>query len=342
MDQALKALPSDRPAAVPSTPRASRLTLRVPPLTAARCPQLDELKGLAILLVVIYHAGGVMGWNNYIHGDLGVDIFVILSGVGLTLSAAPVTGIWPFMARRLRRIMPAYWVVLTALLLAHALVFNIHYSATDIILHYLGVHGWFGEIHLGSICDTFWLARLALDEDQLLLLGGALALTLAFAYFFTGRAGSFGLIALRFPGFFVGLLLGRLLRTGHLELTLGPLLGLAGFVLGYLPYTQGIVFHSVPVALTLMGFYVFFFRSLLLKVVPLATTIMAVLGVHSLELYLLHAPLMREFNFYRLQLGVRAPVQANTTQVLAMAVGLALAVVAAIELRRALGRLVRT
>jgi peptidoglycan/LPS O-acetylase OafA/YrhL len=28
-------------------------------------PVLDELKGLAIGLIVLYHAGGVLVWNNY-------------------------------------------------------------------------------------------------------------------------------------------------------------------------------------------------------------------------------------------------------------------------------------
>ncbi|HVZ65815.1 MAG TPA: acyltransferase family protein [Lacunisphaera sp.] len=352
MDQALTSLGRERKLS-PPPPRPGLLTLRVPPLAGTRCPQLDELKGVAIALVVAYHLIGIIGWGNYLHGDLGVDMFVILSGVGLSLSTAPVTGVWPFMSRRLRRIMPAYWVVLTAVLLAHAFLLKVHYSAPDIIIHYLGLHAWFGDVYLGSICDTFWfvsliltlylgyafLARLALDADRLLLLGGSLSLALARYYFLNGRAGSYGLIALRFPGFFVGLLLGRLLRAGHLEFSLGPLLGLAGFVLGYAPYTQGIIFHSVPVALTLIGFYAFSLRGVLLRFLPWLTTALGFLGVHSLEIYLLHAPLIREFNFYRYRLGLGVTAPIDATHILAIGVGLAVTVVAATELRRVLGRL---
>ena len=56
--------------------------------------------------MVIYHAGGVLVWQNLLHGDLGVDIFVILSGVGLALSQRSEPPV-AFMRRRLIRIMPA-------------------------------------------------------------------------------------------------------------------------------------------------------------------------------------------------------------------------------------------
>ena len=89
------------------------LKIELPSSIHGRLPVLDELKGLAILLVVLYHAGGVLVWQNLLHGDLGVDIFVILSGIGLTLSARTATEpTVTFMRRRLVRIMPAYWIAL--------------------------------------------------------------------------------------------------------------------------------------------------------------------------------------------------------------------------------------
>ena len=57
-----------------------------------RIAAIDELKGLAILLVLVYHCGGVLGFPNTLHGEIGVDIFLILSGI--TLAAFPRKPAW--------------------------------------------------------------------------------------------------------------------------------------------------------------------------------------------------------------------------------------------------------
>src|SRR5690349_5960524 len=86
-----------------------------------RQPGLDLLRALAIILVVIYHAG-IMGspLPGRIHrwGWIGVDLFFVLSGylIGGQLLAPLARGerisLRRFFARRALRIMPAYLVVL--------------------------------------------------------------------------------------------------------------------------------------------------------------------------------------------------------------------------------------
>jgi peptidoglycan/LPS O-acetylase OafA/YrhL len=87
-------------------------------------PDLEGLRGIAILLVVLFHARllGVIG------GFIGVDVFFVLSGfliTGLLIREADASGtvnLAAFYARRARRILPAGLVVLGVTLAASVLI----------------------------------------------------------------------------------------------------------------------------------------------------------------------------------------------------------------------------
>jgi len=87
-------------------------------------PDIEGLRGLAVLLVVIFHAGpfGVTG------GFIGVDVFFVISGfliTGLLLRERERHGridIAAFYARRARRLLPAATIVIIVTLLASILV----------------------------------------------------------------------------------------------------------------------------------------------------------------------------------------------------------------------------
>ena len=288
------------------------LKIELPSRISGRSPALDELEGLAILLIVLYHAGGVLVWQNLLHGDLGVDIFIILSGIGLALSTrteAPVA----FMRRRLVRIMSAYWIALTLYWALNSHYLQHHYTPTNIVLHYLGIHAWFGDIYAMSINDSFWFITLIItlylvfcavrslgnDLGRLLFVGGAFSWAFAYAMFTTGQAGSFGHLGLRVPGFFAGLIIGQLLRDGRLTLKLDwPLF--SGLILfAYLPYLQGFIFFSPIAALALMAGFVFLWKRIAPPPAQASTSrVLTFLGNHSLDNFLLHRPLIRGCNYY--------------------------------------------
>lgn len=96
------------------------------PTTGGFRPELEGLRGVAILLVLLCHAG-VVGFDA---GFVGVDLFFVLSGfliTGMLIDERDATGrieVATFYARRARRILPAAAVVVVATLVAASAVFS--------------------------------------------------------------------------------------------------------------------------------------------------------------------------------------------------------------------------
>jgi peptidoglycan/LPS O-acetylase OafA/YrhL len=86
-------------------------------------PDIEGLRAIAILAVVIYHAG-IPGFAG---GFVGVDVFFVLSGfliTGILVRELTQTGtvhLGRFWARRMRRLLPAAFLVLAATGLASAI-----------------------------------------------------------------------------------------------------------------------------------------------------------------------------------------------------------------------------
>src|SRR5471032_960381 len=102
-------------------------TLQLSPALPAgvRLPGIDRLKGFALLLVVLNHASGTLDVTDWTHGEVGVDIFLILSGFTLALNSSTLSA-GEFFRRRFLRIYPAYWAALALFLAGNAWIFADH------------------------------------------------------------------------------------------------------------------------------------------------------------------------------------------------------------------------
>ena len=122
-------------------PTASRPTYRL----------IQILRAMAALMVVAHHASIMLAQRchlaipNWINGASGVDIFFVISGFVMAISSAPLAAAAhparTFLARRLERVVPMYWLVTTVKVLALALVpalgLNALGGARHVVLSYL-------------------------------------------------------------------------------------------------------------------------------------------------------------------------------------------------------------
>ncbi len=126
---------------------------------------IQILRAIAALMVVAHHAT-IMLWQrdgvpvqNWLAGSSGVDIFFVISGFVMTVSSAPLRSVAhparTFLARRLERIVPMYWVVTTAkvvvLLLVPAVALNglgtwQHVLSSYLFVPWLSVEGRFEPV----------------------------------------------------------------------------------------------------------------------------------------------------------------------------------------------------
>ena len=81
----------------------------------------SSLMGVAMLSVFLFHSMG--NWMPKVvldiaaNGSIGVDVFLFLSAMGLTYSISKNPSVLAFYKRRVWRIMPAYWLIMSCVYL---------------------------------------------------------------------------------------------------------------------------------------------------------------------------------------------------------------------------------
>ncbi len=220
---------------------------------------IQVLRAVAALMVVAHHAT-IMLWQrnglpigNWIQGAAGVDIFFVISGFVMTISAVPLRGTAhparTFLARRIERIVPLYWLVTAAKVLVLVAVPT------------LAVNALGGPGHVVA-SFLFWPSLSPQNTvEPVVVVGWTLNFEVMFYALFA--------VALAFRGSVLKVLAPILLAIGLLRLVVQPSVG---FPLGWyentlvLEFLSGILLASflpwvrklpatLAVLLVLCGFY---------------------------------------------------------------------------------------
>ena len=214
---------------MPSGSRPAQTTLADPPAAdrpigvasaTTYLPELEGLRGVAMLLVLIFHTdtllrllrpAGAAEWVSPAAalvrngGDLGVDLFFVLSGFLLTLpfvraASAPKTpSIRRYLERRVLRILPLYYLVVVVATLYHTtqpadLLRGVPYLAfmnavpglTDPLLPFSGV--WWS---LATEAEFYIVLAIAVSlcrtaAGRMLAIAGLVAWTAGYAAWLSG------------------------------------------------------------------------------------------------------------------------------------------------------------
>lgn len=104
----------------------------------------NQLKGFAILAIIFSHIGYTLSYDNFLFplsvlAGVGVNLFLFLSGFGLTLSEMknPLS-ILGFYRKRLIKLFIPLWIVITAFFLTDFFIVHKSYPVSEIIKSYFG------------------------------------------------------------------------------------------------------------------------------------------------------------------------------------------------------------
>ncbi len=127
----------------------------------------QELKGFAILAIIFSHIGYFLVTDHQflfplsVLAGVGVNLFLFLSGYGLTISSIKrKETIWYFYKRRILKLFVPFWIVLISFLLMDFFVLGISYDKSFIVRAFFGI---FTNAELfQSLNSPFWYITLLL------------------------------------------------------------------------------------------------------------------------------------------------------------------------------------
>jgi peptidoglycan/LPS O-acetylase OafA/YrhL len=281
----------------------------------------DELKGFAILAIVFSHIGYFLSKDNQFLYPLsalagvGVNIFLFLSGFGLTKSTLKNIGVQTrlefiknFYKKRLIKLFPLLWLVLIIFLVLDLFVLNIHYPFKETVLNFFGLSPT-SDI-FGTIDSPLWYFSLILYYY------------LIFPFFFIKKRVGLSAVLLGLFTFFVLQFklpidhgVGLLYRLHFIAFPLGVaftlfdqklldildhklkhfLLPILLLILGFLTINSGVgAGDFVEEAFSIIILFVIL---LIFIIMPVRFRLFSLFGIFSYEIYLIHWPILYRYGY---------------------------------------------
>lgn len=280
--------------------------------------QTDQLRGLAIILVIIGHL-----WEHVadsapkmLFSDDGVALFLLISGYGLMTSYKDKPRMsLVFVKRRLRRVMVPYWVITAFLVALDYFLLGRIYQLKDIVMTMLGINinvtthsidyaRWYITFLL--LWYTIFLFAISVFKDwkNILFLFVCAAVLFPFDYYVGHFAFySFSLFAL---GCAIGVyypVINKALSRKPLYFVVGAIIALSA-VIAY-KFTASIILQSYLPSIVVKAFNeantILFSLSVAILIVVFGmkgyqSTYLCFCGSISYELFLLHGAFLIKYN----------------------------------------------
>ena len=285
----------------------------------------QELKGFAILTVIFCHIGYFLATDSQflfplsIMSGVGVDIFLFLSGFGLTMSAlAKNISVFGFYKKHLSKIYIPLWIILAIFFTLSFFVSHIGYSSSYILKSFTGIFTsadiykdinsplWF----ITAIVFYYLLFPIFFSKkypwiSAIIIFLCSFAIVKSNPSILAGVMNLYQVHILAFP---VGMLYAWVLSQPNISTYIKHFLAnlrppiyyffifLIIFVIGYLAYFSGVgkgIFWQSCISMitTLAVIKLFIMKQVRIN-------LFYVLGLYSFEIYLLHWPILYHYDVF--------------------------------------------
>ena len=276
----------------------------------------NQLKGVAIFTVIFAHIGYFLSADTRflypfsVAGGVGVNIFLFLSGFGLTVSQISNSlPIFSFYKKRLLRLFFPLWIVISALFLLDFLILHRTYPTNEIIASYIGFFPgsdvfinidsplWYITIILFYyfVFPLTFIKRFPLLSPILVLLASLFILNMSLPVN-EDTLKLYKLHTLAFPaGILFGLFYQKIKINFNKYIKFGIII-ISFLVFLYTSINSGIgedpkIEQSISL-LTTLSLMIFF------SLIKFNFKLLSIFGILSYEIYLIHWPILSRFNLF--------------------------------------------